>query len=47
MSEENFNACKTEKELLLVDGAGHGLAFIIAPDDYIETLANFDKKIGL
>ena len=47
MSEENFNACKTEKDLLLVDGAGHGLAFIIAPDDYIETLSNFDKKIGL
>ena len=47
MSEENYSACKTEKDLLLIDGAGHGLAYIIAPDDYIETLASFDKKIGL
>lgn len=44
MSEENYNACPTKKEFLRVKGAGHGLGYIIAPDDYIETLSNmFDE----
>ncbi len=47
MSEENYNACKTEKELVLIDGAGHGLAYVIAPDKYLETLTRFNNKIGL
>lgn len=47
MSEENYNACKTEKELIFIDGAGHGLSYIIAPDKYIQELKQFNQKIGL
>ncbi len=29
MSQRNFNACAGEKELLLVDGAGHGFSYLV------------------
>ncbi len=47
MSEDNFNACVTDKDILFVDGAGHGLAYIIDPEKYIENLKQFNKKINL
>ena len=47
MSEENFNACACEKDILLVDGAGHGLAYVIGADAYFKAIEDFDKKINL
>lgn len=34
MTEEGYAACTGRKELLLVDGAGHGVSFLVAPDRY-------------
>lgn len=47
MSEDNFNACVSDKDILFIDGAGHGLAYIIDPKLYIEKLKQFNKKINL
>lgn len=45
MSIENYNACTSKKQLLLVKGAAHGLAFPISPDEYINTLSEFFSYI--
>ncbi len=34
MSKEGFAACNGQKELLLVEGAGHGVSFLVEPDRY-------------
>lgn len=47
MSKENFEACTSEKELLIVKGAAHGLSYPAAPDEYLKTVANFFDKNGL
>lgn len=42
MSKENFEASSaTKKELYIVKGAAHGLAYIIADDKYLEKLTEF------
>ena len=42
MSERNFEACGAEtKKLLVVEGAGHGLAYIYAGNGYIDELHAF------
>lgn len=46
MTEENFAACRSEKEVLYVEGAGHGLSFVVAPEEYRKRLSAFlDKHI--
>lgn len=34
MSVENFYACQAPKDILIVHGAGHGLAFVVDPEAY-------------
>ncbi len=41
MSVRNFEACTAEKELLVVKGAGHGLAYLVDRDGYVNTLKTF------
>lgn len=41
MSQHNYDLCTTRKRLILVPGAGHGLSFPVAPDDYIQELKDF------
>ena len=41
MSVENFEACITEKRLVTVEGAGHGLCFLVDPDKYLSELKDF------
>ncbi len=41
MSEENFNACSFEKSILLVDGAGHGLSYLVNPEKYLKEVKFF------
>jgi len=43
MSEENYNACKTEKMLVTFNGAGHGIAYLSDPEKYLSTLIEFEK----
>lgn len=41
MSRENYAACPTRKELIIIPGAGHGLCYPIAPEYYRSTLKEF------
>lgn len=41
MSRENFDACTAEKKLVIVPGAGHGLAYVADGDAYVAALREF------
>ena len=41
MVKELYEACSSEKELYTVPGAGHGLAFIVNPDEYKKKVWGF------
>lgn len=46
MSERNFEASNaTKKELYIVDGAAHGLAYVVAGDKYLDKLSEFFDPI--
>ncbi|MBR6784034.1 MAG: alpha/beta hydrolase [Clostridia bacterium] len=48
MSVSLYNACKSEKKALItIKGAGHGLAYPVARDEYVESLRRYDKEWGL
>lgn len=44
MTEQGFEACSGDKQLLLADGAGHGLSFLYAKDRYTDMVQSFLKK---
>ena len=41
MSKKNFDACNSKKKLVTIEGAGHGLSYIIDPDLYLNSLKEF------
>jgi fermentation-respiration switch protein FrsA (DUF1100 family) len=41
MSRENFEACPSRKHLMVVPGAGHGLCYLLAPEEYLQALREF------
>ena len=41
MSKSNYNVCPTPKKLYTVPGAGHGLSFPLAPQEYLDALRAF------
>lgn len=41
MSRENYETCITRKQLVTVPGAGHGLAYPVDPDRYLQVLGEF------
>ena len=41
MSVANYEACSTKKRLLIIESAGHGLAYPIRPDEYISAMRDF------
>ena len=43
MSLDMYEACPTEKALVTVKGAGHGLAFIMGQEQYIKEVKEFDS----
>lgn len=43
MSVDMYDACPTEKVLITVKGAGHGLAFIMDQEGYISRVKEFDS----
>ena len=47
MSEKVFDACKTHKKLVLIENAGHGLAYMVDKDGYIRALKEFSEECGL
>ena len=47
MSRRNYDACAAPKRLFTVPGAGHGLAYVIDPEGYLNTLTEFAPEWGL
>lgn len=47
MSRENFDACRSPKRILTVPGAGHGLSYPVAPEEYLEALAEVSHVWGI
>ena len=41
MSKENYDAYSGVKKIYTVPGAGHGLCYLVQPDEYLETLREF------
>ncbi len=41
MSVKNYVACVSRKKLVTVKGAGHGLAYVVEPDRYLNELKEF------
>ncbi len=41
MTKEAFQVCAEPKELLLVEGAGHGVSFLVDPERYRKTVKEF------
>ena len=44
MSVELYGACGSEKKLVIIEGAGHGLAYPVNKEEYLAALSEFDKK---
>lgn len=44
MTVQAYDVCTGEKQLLLVEGAGHGLSFLVENERYIATVEEFLKK---
>ena len=45
MSKEIYDALPGEKCLVTIPGAGHGLSYVVAPEDYIAAAAKFFAPI--
>lgn len=45
MTEEGYDACIAPKKLLLVDGAGHGVSYIVAQKEYSALIDEFLNEI--
>jgi len=41
MSRQCYDACTSQKKLVTVPGAGHGLCYSVAPEKYLEALREF------
>lgn len=41
MSRANYEACASEKRLVTIPGAGHGLCYSVAPELYLQALREF------
>ena len=44
MTQQAFDACNGSKELLLVDGAGHGTSFLVDREGYTKCVISFLEK---
>ncbi len=44
MTIQGYNACNSEKELVLVENAGHGVSFLVNKDLYINKVLEFLEK---
>ena len=46
MSERLYEACKSKKELHIVKGAAHGLAYPVDKEGYIQAIENLSKEFN-
>lgn len=44
MTEQAYAVCKDPKKLLLVEGADHGVSFLVAKERYVQTVLGFLEK---
>ncbi len=44
MSRENYEACRSEKELVLVEGATHGMSYVVEPERVKASISGFIQK---
>lgn len=44
MTQELYDACSSEKELLLVEGASHGMSFVVDMDTYLRKIEEFVER---
>lgn len=44
MSVECYESCSSPKKLVTIEGAGHGLAYPVAPDKYVSSLHDFEVE---
>lgn len=47
MSRKNYDACGAVKKLVLVPGAGHGLAYLLDPTGYRAAIREFEPNWGI
>ena len=47
MSQKNYDACASQKKLVLVPGAGHGLAYLLDPAGYLAAVREFETYWGI
>lgn len=47
MSQKNFDACASQKKLVLVPGAGHGLSYLLDPQGYLAAVREFEPYWGI
>ncbi len=47
MSQKNFDACASQKKLVLVPGAGHGLSYLLDPEGYLAAVREFEGYWGI
>ncbi len=47
MSRVNYEACTAEKRLVLISGAGHGLAYLVDSEGYLQALREFNNVYGI
>lgn len=45
MTRRSFDACGGDKTLLLVEGAGHGVSFLVAKEAYLEKIYHLVEKV--
>ncbi|MBE7086003.1 MAG: alpha/beta hydrolase [Clostridiales bacterium] len=46
MSERIYKACTSQKKLVKIEGAGHGLAYPKNPEKYLQGLRDFESECG-
>ena len=44
MTLENFEACAAPKKLLIVDGANHGMSYVMERETYEQAVKDFWKE---
>ena len=47
MSQKNYDACASQKKLVLVPNAGHGLAYLLDPPRYLAAVREFEAYWGI
>jgi len=45
MSQEIFDACPSTKKFVKIAGAGHGMSYLLAPEEYLKELGDFFRPI--